>query len=141
MKPIFKYMFALSAGLLFGIGLIASGMTNPAKVQGFLDVFGMWDPSLALVMGGAIAVGLVAFAVAKRRTATWSGDAMVLATNTVIDSRLIGGGVLFGVGWGIAGFCPGPAVVALGSGLPQASVFVGAMLAGMWAHDRWLSQR
>jgi len=141
MKPIRKYLFALAAGLLFGLGLIASGMTNPAKVQGFLDVFGAWDPSLALVMGGAIAVGLVAFAAARRRTRTWSGQPMDLAINTVIDARLIGGGVLFGVGWGIAGFCPGPAVVALGSGLPQASVFVGAMLAGMWAHDRWLSQR
>ncbi len=131
---------ALLAGLVFGLGLIAAGMTQPAKVKGFLDLFGAWDPSLGLVMGGAIAVGVGAFALARRRSRAWSGDLIELPTSSVIDSRLIGGGVLFGIGWGIAGFCPGPALVALGGGMGQAGLFVLAMLAGMWGHDRWLAR-
>lgn len=131
---------ALLAGLLFGLGLIAAGMTQPAKVKGFLDLFGAWDPSLGLVMGGAIAVGLGAFALARRRSRALSGDLIELPTSTVIDARLIGGGVLFGIGWGIAGFCPGPALVALGGGMGEAGLFVLAMLAGMWGHDRWLAK-
>ncbi len=134
-----REFIALCCGLLFGVGLIASGMTDPAKVKGFLDLFGRWDPSLALVMGGAIAVGLFAFAAAKRRTLSWTGERMQLPTNTAIDRRLVIGGVLFGIGWGIAGFCPGPALVALGGGLGEAAVFVVAMLAGMVAHDRLLN--
>ena len=118
-------------GLLFGIGLILSGMTDPGKVLGFLDLFGAWDPSLALVMGGAILVGVGAFAVAKKRTATFLGGALQLPTSNDIDKRLVVGGLLFGVGWGLAGFCPGPALVSLGSGQPKALVFVLAMLAGM----------
>ena len=131
---------ALLAGLVFGLGFIAAGMTQPAKVKGFLDLFGAWDPSLGLVMGGAIAVGVGAFALARRRSRAWSGDLIELPTSSVIDSRLIGGGVLFGIGWGIAGFCPGPALVALGGGMGQAGLFVLAMLAGMWGHDRWLAR-
>ena len=131
---------ALLAGLVFGLGLIAAGMTQPAKVKGFLDLFGAWDPSLGLVMGGAISVGVGAFALARRRSRAWSGDLIELPTSSVIDSRLIGGGVLFGIGWGIAGFCPGPALVALGGGMGQAGLFVLAMLAGMWGHDRWLAR-
>ena len=127
------------AGLLFGLGLIAGGMTDPAKVKGFLDLAGAWDPSLAFVMGGAIAAALPAFAIARRRRTAWSGEAMDLPASRTIDARLVGGGVLFGIGWGIAGFCPGPALVALGSGFLPALVFVLAMLAGMLVHDRWLA--
>ena len=132
--------FAILSGLVFGIGLMLSGMTDPAKVKGFLDLFGAWDPSLGLVMGGAIAVGVGAFALARRRSRAWSGDLIELPTSSLIDSRLIGGGVLFGIGWGIAGLCPGPALVALGGGMGQAGLFVLAMLAGMWGHDRWLAR-
>lgn len=122
---------SLLAGLVFGLGLILSGMANPAKVLGFLDLAGSWDPSLALVMVGAIAVGLVAFAVAKRRTRSFLGSALKLPAAQHIDRRLVGGSVLFGVGWGVAGFCPGPALAALGMGELKAAVFVGAMLLGM----------
>ena len=118
-------------GLLFGVGLIVAGMTDPSKVLGFLDLAGTWDPSLAFVMGGGILVGLGAFATAKKRTTTFFGGAMHLPTSTDIDKRLIGGGLLFGAGWGLAGFCPGPAIVSLGAGQPKAAVFVAAMLAGM----------
>ncbi|MFG6490373.1 DUF6691 family protein [Roseateles sp. BYS78W] len=122
---------ALLAGLVFGLGLILSGMASPAKVLGFLDLAGSWDPSLALVMVGAIAVGLVAFAIARRRTTTLLGVRLWLPTVTAIDRRLVVGSLLFGIGWGLAGFCPGPALVALGMGVPKAVVFVAAMLAGM----------
>ena len=127
-------MFAISAwlsGLVFGLGLIVSGMANPAKVLGFLDLAGEWDPSLALVMGGAIAVGFFAFLVAKKRTRSFIGAEMKLPTTSSIDRRLLAGSALFGVGWGIAGFCPGPGLVALGMGEPKAIVFVAAMLVGM----------
>lgn len=136
-----RYLFALTSGLLFGLGLIASGMTDPAKVLGFLDLAGRWDPSLALVMGGAIAVGVFAFAAAKRRSRSWSGERMELPHKRTIDGRLLLGGVLFGTGWGLAGFCPGPALVAMSGGLGAAAVFVVAMLAGMALHDRWLARR
>ena len=128
-------------GLLFGLGLLLSGMADPGKVLGFLDLFGAWDPSLALVMGGAIAVGVFAFDAAKRRSRSWSGDRMDIPTNRVIDARLIVGGVLFGTGWGLAGFCPGPALVAMSAGLGSAAVFVIAMLAGMVLHDRFFQPR
>ncbi len=118
-------------GLLFGLGLIVAGMTDPSKVIGFLDLAGAWDPSLALVMGGAILVGLVGFAVARKRSTSLLGGAMHLPTNRDIDRRLIVGSLLFGVGWGLAGFCPGPAIVSLGAGNAKAMVFVLAMLAGM----------
>jgi uncharacterized protein len=136
-----RNLLALLSGLVFGVGLIAGGMTEPSKVKGFLDVFGGWDPSLALVMGGAIAVGVFAFAAAKRRTVSWTGEHMELPTRTAIDRRLIVGGILFGAGWGIAGFCPGPALVAMGAGDSAAWIFVIAMLAGMWLHDRLLAWR
>jgi uncharacterized membrane protein YedE/YeeE len=127
---------ALLSGLVFGLGLIVSGMANPAKVLGFLDLAGRWDPSLALVMGGAIAVGLVGFAVARRRHLSFLGLEMKLPGARQIDRRLVGGSVLFGIGWGLAGFCPGPGLVALGMGEWKAAVFVIAMLAGMGAFDR-----
>lgn len=122
---------SLLAGLMFGVGLIVSGMANPAKVLGFLDLAGSWDPSLAFVMAGAIAVGALAFAVARKRTTSLLGLEMRLPKASQLDRRLIVGSLLFGVGWGIAGFCPGPALVALGMGYGKAAIFVGAMLAGM----------
>lgn len=122
-------------GLLFGLGLILAGMTDPGKVIAFLDLAGAWDPSLAFVMGGAIAVGLFAFAFARSRTRAFLGTAMQLPTRRDIDPPLIIGSLAFGVGWGLAGFCPGPAVVAAGAGHVQAWVFVAAMLAGMAVHE------
>lgn len=122
---------SLLAGLVFGLGLIVSGMANPAKVLGFLDLAGRWDPSLACVMIGAIAVGSIAFLIARKRTVSFLGAAMHLPSARHIDRRLVVGSMLFGVGWGIAGFCPGPGLVALGMGEWKAAVFVGAMLAGM----------
>jgi uncharacterized membrane protein YedE/YeeE len=118
-------------GLLFGLGLMLSGMTDPGKVIGFLDLFGTWDPSLALVMGGAIMVGFFAFTVAKKRTSTFLGGAMRLPTNMDMDKKLVIGSELFGAGWGLAGFCPGPALVSMADGQPKALVFVLAMLVGM----------
>ena len=128
MTTIFASLFA---GLVFGLGLIVSGMANPAKVRGFLDLAGPWDPSLAFVMAGAIAVAAFAFALAKKRTASFLGAAMKLPGSRDIDGRLVIGSVLFGIGWGVAGFCPGPGLVALGMGEIKALIFVGAMLAGM----------
>ena len=122
---------SLLAGLVFGLGLIVSGMANPAKVIGFLDLAGRWDPSLALVMIGAIAVGAIAFAIARTRTASLLDAPMKLPSEQRIDRRLLAGALVFGVGWGIAGFCPGPALVAIGMGSAKAVVFVVAMLAGM----------
>lgn len=122
---------SLLAGLVFGLGLIVSGMANPAKVLGFLDLAGAWDPSLGLVMGGAVAVGAVAFFVARKRVVSLLGSPMRLPTSRDIDRRLVGGSLLFGIGWGVAGFCPGPGLVALGMGEVKALVFVAAMLAGM----------
>ena len=122
---------AFGAGLVFGIGLILSGMTDPGKVIGFLDVFGRWDPSLAFVMGGAVLVGLFAFQLASRRTRAFFGGAMHLLHSRDIDNRVVGGSLVFGVGWGLAGFCPGPALVSFASGVDQAAIFVAAMLGGM----------
>ena len=122
---------ALLAGLVFGLGLLLSGMADPAKVLGFLDLAGDWDPSLALVMAGAILVTAVGFAVARRRAKSLLGTPIQLPTKRTIDRRLIVGSTLFGAGWGLAGFCPGPALVALGMGEAKAIVFVLAMLAGM----------
>nr|WP_315245770.1 DUF6691 family protein [uncultured Albidiferax sp.] len=134
------FIAALLSGLVFGLGLIVSGMANPAKVLGFLDLGGLWDPSLAFVMGGAIAVGTVAFAVARRRSLSLLGSAMLLPSARHIDRRLVGGSLLFGVGWGVAGFCPGPALVGVGMGLVKAGVFVAAMLVGMGLFA-WLERR
>jgi len=122
---------ALFSGLLFGVGLMVSGMANPAKVLGFLDIAGQWDPSLAFVMAGAIAVGSVAFLLAKRRKKSLLGRSIQIPTGKQVTLRLVMGSAVFGVGWGLAGFCPGPALVAMGAGFPKAWGFVGAMLAGM----------
>jgi uncharacterized protein len=118
-------------GLLFGWGLLISGMTDPGKVLGFLDLAGAWDPSLAFVMGGAVLVGLLGFTVAKKRSQSFLGSAMRLPTARDIDRRLVLGSLTFGAGWGLAGFCPGPALVAMGAGIPKAALFVVAMIAGM----------
>ena len=129
---------SLLAGLVFGIGLIVSGMADPAKVLGFLDLAGAWDPSLAFVMAGAILVGVLAFYVAGRRARTFLGGELKLPTARQIDRRLVLGSLTFGIGWGLAGFCPGPALVAFGAGIDQAALFVGAMLAGMVIYDAGL---
>ena len=122
---------ALLAGLLFGVGLMVSGMSNPAKVLGFLDLAGRWDPSLAFVMVGAIVIGSLAFMLARRRQRSLLGLPMQLPSSADITPRLVIGSALFGIGWGTAGFCPGPALVALGAGYPKAVGFVMAMVAGM----------
>lgn len=130
-------------GLLFGLGLLLSGMTDPGKVLGFLDVSGHWDPSLALVMGGAILVGVFAFALAKKRTTSFLGGALHLPRAEQIDRRLVVGALLFGAGWGLAGFCPGPGLVSMFAGEPKAAVFVAAMVAGMILFevaDRYIHQ-
>lgn len=128
---------ALLSGLVFGLGLILSGMGNPAKVQNFLDIGGTWDPSLGLVMGGAIAVGLVAFTWAKRRKTSVLGEPMQLPTSTALDRKLLTGAALFGAGWGLAGFCPGPAVMNLATLRFEVWLFVAAMLAGMVLQHAW----
>lgn len=132
--PIFA---AFLIGLLFGLGLLLSGMINPAKVLGFLDLAGDWDPSLALVMVGAIAVGLVGFGLFGQRQRSVLGEPMRLPTRRDVDRPLVIGGLGFGVGWGLAGFCPGPAITALGAGESKAFVFVAAMLLGMWLFGQW----
>lgn len=126
-----RVFMSFVVGLVFGIGLIVAGMTDPAKVQGFLDLAGLWDPSLALVMGGAILVGLIVFPFAARRDRALLGDIMRLPGATRIDRRLVLGGLVFGAGWGLAGFCPGPALASLASGRSEVLLFTVAMLAGM----------
>ena len=126
---------AFFSGLVFGIGLILAGMSNPAKVLGFLDLFGRWDPSLALVMGGAIGVGLLPFSAAKRMRQSILGGSIALQRARRVDARLLAGSAAFGIGWGLVGFCPGPALVALGLGEPKAIAFVLAMLAGMGVYE------
>lgn len=122
---------AFLVGLLFGLGLIISGMTDPAKVIGFLDLAGAWDPSLAFVMAGAIMVGAGGFAIAKKRQRSLLGEPMRLSSATELDKGLLLGSLVFGIGWGLSGFCPGPAVVSAAAGQPKAWVFVVSMLAGM----------
>jgi uncharacterized protein len=126
---------SLLAGLLFGFGLIVSRMIDPAKVQSFLDIAGEWDPSLALVMGGAVAVGLAGFTLAGRRSRSLLGEPMRLPQARRIDVPLVAGSAIFGAGWGLVGFCPGPAIAALGMGAPKAALFVLAMLAGMGIYE------
>jgi len=130
-----KLLSAFVAGLIFGLGLILSGMANPSKVIAFLDLAGPWDPSLAFVMGGAIAVGSVGFYFASKRSRAVLGDVMRMPTATRIDRPLVLGSLAFGAGWGLAGYCPGPAVATLLSGLSEPLIFVLAMLAGMALYE------
>ncbi|MCK9396161.1 MAG: YeeE/YedE family protein [Methylobacter sp.] len=122
---------AFFVGLLFGLGLIISGMTDPSKVISFLDLAGAWDPSLAFVMAGAILIGAGAFTIAKKRQRSLLGAPMQLSSATGLDKDLLLGSLIFGIGWGLSGFCPGPAVVSAAAGEPKAWIFVAAMLAGM----------
>ncbi|MBC9905077.1 MULTISPECIES: DUF6691 family protein [Achromobacter] len=124
-------LIAFASGLVFGLGLIISGMANPAKVLGFLDIGGAWDPSLAFVMGGGVLVTAVGFAFLRRRRASLSGEPLRWPTATRVDLRLAAGSLAFGAGWGLAGFCPGPALVAASAGVSEALIFVAAMVAGM----------
>jgi uncharacterized membrane protein YedE/YeeE len=127
-----KILSAFIASLIFGIGLIIAGMSNPAKVLGFLDIAGQWDPSLALVMVGAIGVSLPIFLLANRRKKAVFGDSIEVPANNRIDIRLIGGSLIFGIGWGLAGICPGPAFVLLGFGITRAWIFIALLFAGLW---------
>ncbi|MFI5317330.1 MAG: DUF6691 family protein [Myxococcota bacterium] len=123
---------ALASGLLFGAGLFVSGMTNPAKVIGFLDVAGAWDPSLAFVMGGALGVNALGFALTRRRARPLFAESFALPTASDLDFALVAGSLLFGVGWGLVGLCPGPALAGLARGVLPVYVFVAAMALGMW---------
>jgi len=127
---------ALATGFVFGAGLAVADMTNPAKVQNFLDFFGSWDPSLAFVMGGALATTAAGYALVRRRDAPWLAAAFAFPTRREIDVPLLAGAALFGVGWGLGGFCPGPALAGLFQGVPEVYVFVLSMLAGVALH-RW----
>jgi uncharacterized membrane protein YedE/YeeE len=131
MKKHLSFTTALLSGLIFGIGLILAGMSNPAKVLAFLDITALWDPSLGLVMGGAIAVGFVAFKIAGKRSRSFLGLPMNIPSSRIIDNRLIIGALIFGIGWGLVGICPAPAFVLLGAGSVKGIVFLIAMLVGM----------
>ena len=127
---------ALASGLVFGLGLAVSGMMNPARVIGVLDVAGDWDPTLAFVMGGALLVAAPAYRLIPKRERPVLEEEFSLPRKEAVDAPLVGGSVLFGVGWGLVGFCPGPAIAALGTGLVPVFAFVAAMLAGMALHAR-----
>ena len=137
MKRHFGLLSQYLIGVLFGMGLIISGMSNPQKILGFLDLAGTWDPSLIFVMAGAVIVGLGGFYVVSKRTEAFFGGALHIPQRRDISKPLIIGSLIFGAGWGMAGFCPGPAIVALGAGHLKALVFVLAMLAGMALCDRF----
>lgn len=128
-------LIALIAGLIFGTGLLLSGMTDPTKVTAFLDLGGAWNPSLAFVMAGAVGAAAPAFAIAGRRSRSVLGTPMQLPTSTRIDKRLLIGSLIFGIGWGIAGYCPGPAITSIGTGSLAALIFTAAMLIGMLAFE------
>jgi len=134
-----KTLVSLIAGLFFGLGLCLSGMTEPRKVQGFLDIAGLWDPSLALVMGGAVGVGMIAFRLAAHHKRSLLGEPLQPPAAIEIDAPLLMGSVIFGIGWGLSGICPGPAVVNLSFFDPRAIAFFVAMLAGMALHRGFFS--
>ncbi|MBA2618657.1 MAG: YeeE/YedE family protein [Rubrobacter sp.] len=133
---VFRAAAALASGLVFGLGLAVSGMMNPARVIGFLDVAGDWDPTLAFVMGGALLVAVPAYRFIPRRGRPLLEEEFSLPEKKAVDAPLVGGSALFGVGWGLVGFCPGPAIAALGTGFVPVFAFVAAMLAGMALHAR-----
>lgn len=126
-----RILSALASGLLFGAGLAISGMIDPAKVLGFLDVAGAWDPSLAFVMAGGLAVTFAGYRLVLRRPAPLLEPRFQIPTRRDVDGRLLGGAVLFGIGWGLVGYCPGPALAAVGLGDPSTWIFLAAMVAGM----------
>jgi len=132
-----SYLAAIGSGLVFGAGLALSDMTNPAKVQNFLDFLGSWDPSLALVMGGALAVSALGYRIARRRGSPLLATRFSIPTRRELDPELLSGAALFGVGWGVGGFCPGPALAGLLQGAAGVYVFVAAMLGGIALH-RWV---
>ncbi|WP_064713762.1 YeeE/YedE family protein [Rhizobium bangladeshense] len=140
-RNVCQFIAALASGVVFGFGLSLSGMLNPVRIQGFLDVFGAWDPSLAFVLGGAVVVAAIGVQVMKRLRHPAFDDSFHVPANCRIDAPLIIGSVLFGLGWGIGGFCPGPAVASLSLGLPRTMLFVVAMLGGMTFYDRVWSGR
>ncbi|MGM0660649.1 MAG: DUF6691 family protein [Pseudomonadota bacterium] len=127
-----RLLSAFLVGLIFGVGIAVSGMINPAKVLNFFDIAGTWDPSLAFVMGAALVTTALGYRLVLRRDAPLVESRFQLPTARVIDARLIGGSAVFGIGWGIAGFCPGAAVPALGTGRWEVALFVAALLAGLW---------
>ena len=133
-----KMLVNLFAGTLFGLGLAISGMVNPQKIIGFLDFAGHWDPTLAVVFGGALLVAIPAFRLVLKRSRPVLADEFELPTNKDVDARLLAGAPIFGIGWGLGGFCPGPAVTALASGLTPVFAFVAAMVAGMAVY-KWIS--
>lgn len=130
-----RFIAACLSGVVFGFGLALSGMLDPSRVRGFLDVFGPWDPSLAFVLGGAVAAALAGVWLSRRLPRPAFDDAFHLPETNTIDDRLISGAAIFGVGWGMAGLCPGPAVASVTLGVPATLVFLAAMLAGMAIHD------
>ncbi|MEO5758117.1 MAG: YeeE/YedE family protein [Mesorhizobium sp.] len=136
-----QVLAALAAGTLFGFGLALSGMLDPVRVQGFLDVFGAWDPSLAFVLGGAVAVAMGGVAWIRQMSRPLLADSFHLPMNSRIDAPLVIGSAIFGLGWGLGGFCPGPAIASLSLGLTPSLIFVAFMLAGMVAHDRFFVGR
>jgi uncharacterized membrane protein YedE/YeeE len=136
-----RHLVALAVGIVFGAGLLLSGMTQPAKVLAFLDVAGAWDPSLMFVMGSAIPVYAVAYRLALRRPRPLLAEAFVLPSRTSLDAKLIGGAALFGVGWGLSGYCPGPSIVSLAAGAPDVVVFVVTAALGMWLASRFEGAR
>lgn len=136
-----RRFFALCTGLVFGIGISVSGMIDPAKVLNFFDVVGHWDPSLALVMGGALLVTLIGYRAARRQDRPWFASRFDWPTATHIDHRLLGGSALFGIGWGIAGFCPGAAIPALGTGRWEVALFVVAVFVGFFLRRRLAAER
>lgn len=135
-----RLITALVAGFIFGLGLVISGMSNPAKVIGFLNVAGPWDPTLLLVMGGALAVTIPAFRLLKKRSRPLFAERFELPTRKDLDTRLVSGSALFGLGWGIAGFCPGPAITALATARLDVVLFVAAMIAGAVVHKLLFSR-
>ena len=126
-----RKLTALAAGLLFGTGLLISDMVNPARVQAFLDIFGAWDPTLAFVMIGAIGTSAIAWQIARPRKSALFGGQIPPMPSQPVDRQLIGGSAIFGIGWGLVGICPGPAIVALSFGMWQVGIFILAMMAGM----------
>lgn len=127
-----RILIGLVTGLIFGLGLVISGMSDPAKVLNFLDFFGSWDPSLAFVLGGAVLVTFIGYRLVWVRGGPLSGGRFDLPTRSDLDPRLLAGAAIFGLGWGLGGFCPGPALTAIPLGAPGTLAFVPAMLAGMW---------